>query len=158
VDAINRLPERNRFMKGLFAWVGFKVVTIDYDRDARNQGHTIWGFRKLWRFAVEGIVGFSTVPLKMATYVGLTCAVASFVYAVYFLAKTALFGEPIHGFPTLIISILILGGLQLMAIGILGEYVSRLFIESKARPLYLIEEFRPAVSSPPLWVAGARPW
>lgn len=116
------------------------------------------GFRKLWRFAVEGIVGFSTVPLKMATYVGLTCAVASFVYAVYFLAKTALFGEPIHGFPTLIISILILGGLQLMAIGILGEYVSRLFIESKAVPLYLIEEFRPAVSSPPLWVAGARPW
>ena len=158
VDAINRLPERNRFMKGLFAWVGFKVVTIDYDREARNQGHTKWGFRKLWRFAVEGIVGFSTVPLKMATYVGLTCAVASFVYAVYFLAKTALLGEPIHGFPTLIISILILGGLQLMAIGILGEYVSRLFIESKARPLYLIEEFRPAVSSPPLWVAGARPW
>jgi glycosyltransferase involved in cell wall biosynthesis len=158
VDAINQLPERNRFMKGLFAWVGFKNVMLEYDRDARAQGTTKWGVRKLWRFAVEGIVGFSTVPLKLATYVGLSCALASFVYAVYFLMKTAFFGEPIHGFPTLIISILILGGLQLTAIGILGEYVSRLFIEAKGRPLYLIEEFRPALTAPPLWTAGAGPW
>ena len=158
VDAVNRLPERNRFMKGIFAWVGFRTVTIDYDRDARVQGATKWGVRKLWRFAVEGIVGFSTVPLKLATYVGLICAAASFIYAVYFLLKTAVFGEPIHGFPTLIVSILTLGGLQLMAIGILGEYVSRLFMEAKGRPVYLIEEFRPAITSPPLWTVGARPW
>lgn len=158
VDAINRLPERNRFMKGIFAWVGFQNVTIDYDRDARSQGSTKWGFRKLWRFAIEGIVGFSAVPLKLATYVGITCALASFLYAVFFLVKTGLFGEPIHGFPTLIISILILGGLQLTAIGILGEYVSRLFVESKGRPLYLLQAFHPASSSPPLWAAGAQPW
>jgi glycosyltransferase involved in cell wall biosynthesis len=147
VDAINRLPERNRFMKGIFAWVGFDTVTLDYDRDARQLGTTKWGFRKLWRFAVEGIVGFSAVPLKLATYVGLACALASFFYAIYFLIKTVLFGDPIHGFPTLIVSVLILGGLQLTAIGILGEYVSRLFVESKARPLYLLKEFRPAAKN-----------
>ncbi|MBN8747658.1 MAG: glycosyltransferase family 2 protein [Variovorax sp.] len=147
VDAINRLPERNRFMKGIFAWVGFDTVTLDYDRDARQLGSTKWGFRKLWRFAVEGIVGFSAVPLKLATYVGLACALASFFYAIYFLIKTVLFGDPIHGFPTLIVSVLILGGLQLTAIGILGEYVSRLFVESKARPLYLLKEFRPAAKN-----------
>ena len=145
VDAINRMPERNRFMKGIFAWVGFDVVTLEYDRDARHVGASKWGMRKLWRFAVEGIVGFSVVPLKLATYMGIVCALASFFYAVYFLVKTALYGDPIHGFPTLIVSILILGGLQLTAIGILGEYVGRLFVESKGRPLYLLKDFQPSI-------------
>lgn len=156
VDAINRLPERNRFMKGIFAWVGFRTVTIEYDRHARQSGVTKLGVRKLWRFAVEGIVGFSTVPLRLATYVGTACAVASFLYAMYFFVKTALFGDPIHGFPTLIISVLILGGLQLTAIGILGEYVSRLFVESKARPLYLLRLYQPAGSPPAPWVSAGR--
>ena len=147
VEAINQLPERNRFMKGIFAWVGFDAVTIDYDREVRQVGSTKWGMRKLWRFAVEGIVGFSAVPLKMATYIGIGCALASLLYGVYFLTKTLFFSEAIEGFPVLIITALILGGVQLTAIGILGEYVGRLLVESKGRPLYLLKDFHPAAST-----------
>ncbi len=146
VKAINQLPERNRFMKGIFAWVGFKNVTIDYDRHARAEGHSKWHYRKLWRFAVEGITGFSVAPLKVATYSGLISALLAFIYASHFLIKTVFFGEPVHGFPTLIVSMLLLGGMQLMAVGVLGEYIGRIFLESKQRPLYLLEEYVQASS------------
>lgn len=149
VDAINRLPERNRFMKGIFSWVGFKSVTIPYHREPRADGQTKWSALKLWRLAVEGIVGFSAAPLRLATYVGISCAVLSFLYAIYFLGKTVFFGEPTHGFPTLIICMLSLGGIQLTAIGILGEYVGRLFMEAKQRPLFLLEDYVPAVGLSP---------
>lgn len=144
VAALNEMPERNRFMKGLFAWIGFAQVTIDYDREPRAAGQTKWRYRKLWGFALMGITSFSIVPLKMATYAGLLSAVGSFVYAIHFLVKTLTEGEPVRGFPTLIVTILLLGGLQLMATGILGEYVGRMFMESKHRPLYLIDSYRPA--------------
>ncbi len=142
VDAFNQLPEKNRFMKGLFAWIGYKQVTLDYDRDARAAGTTKWRYWKLWNFALEGITGFSVAPLKIATYVGLLTAMSAFIYAVVFMVKTLIWGEAVRGFPTLIVSMLILGGLQLMATGILGEYLGRLFIESKNRPLYLVDEFQ----------------
>ncbi len=144
VDALNQLQESNRFMKGLFAWVGYKQVTVDYDRQARAAGSTKWHYLKLWNFALEGITGFSVAPLKIATYAGFVSAAGAFIYALIFFIKTLIFGDPVHGFPTLIVTILMLGGLQLMATGILGEYLGRLFIESKQRPLYLLDEYSPA--------------
>ncbi|RQO36589.1 glycosyltransferase [Herminiimonas sp. KBW02] len=147
VDALNLLEERNRFMKGLFAWVGYKHVTLDYDRDARAAGTTKWRYWRLWNFALEGITGFSVAPLKIATYLGLVFSSMAFLYALYFLVKTLLIGESVRGFPTLIVTVMILGGLQLMAIGIIGEYLGRLFIESKRRPLYLLEQYQPPSQS-----------
>lgn len=144
VAALNLLPERGRFMKGLFAWVGFRQVTLDYDRAPRAAGSSKWRYWRLFNFAIEGITSFSTAPLKVATYVGLLSAALSFAYAVYFLVKTLLLGDSAQGFPTLIVCILLLGGLQLMAIGVLGEYLGRLFVEAKARPLYLIDVYTPA--------------
>lgn len=146
VDALNQLPERNRFTKGLFAWVGFDQVELDYDRDPRSAGRSKWSYWCLLNFAIEGITGFSTAPLRLATYAGGIAAVTAFLAGVYFLAKTLLLGDPVQGFPTLIVTVLLLGGCQLMAIGVLGEYLGRLFIESKQRPLYIIDEYQPAVS------------
>ena len=154
VDALNDLPERNRFMKGLFAWIGYVQVTVEYDRHPRAAGSTKWRYRKLWNFALEGITGFSVAPLKVATYVGFASAVVAFLYALQFIVKALTVGDPVAGFPTLIVSILGLGGLQLMATGILGEYVGRLFIESKQRPLYLIDQYAPA-TTPSLPVVAA---
>ena len=153
-DALNQLPERNRFMKGLFAWIGYAQVTLDYDRQPRAAGSTKWHYRKLWNFALEGITGFSIAPLKLATYAGFASAVGAFLYALNFLIKTLTVGEPVRGFPTLIVTILLLGGLQLMATGILGEYLGRLFMESKRRPLYLIDDYRPARHSALQSVSG----
>jgi glycosyltransferase involved in cell wall biosynthesis len=144
VVALNRMPESNRFMKGLFAWIGFPQVTLKYDRKARAAGTSKWPYWKLWNFALEGITSFSTVPLRVATYVGFTCAMTVFAYALYFFIKTAIWGDAVKGFPTLIEVVLLLGGLQLMAIGIVGEYVGRIYLESKRRPLYLMDSFKPA--------------
>ncbi|WP_114973634.1 glycosyltransferase family 2 protein [Rhodoferax ferrireducens] len=144
VDALNRLPESNRFMKGLFAWIGFPQVTLDYHRKARAAGLSKWPYWKLWNFALEGVTSFSTVPLRIASYVGFLSALGAFVYAIYFFVKTYIWGDPVKGFPTLIEFVLLLGGLQLMAIGIMGEYVGRMYLESKRRPLYLLDSFQPA--------------
>ncbi|MEO8119970.1 MAG: glycosyltransferase family 2 protein [Rhodoferax sp.] len=144
VDALNRLPESNRFMKGLFAWIGFPQVTLDYHRKARAAGLSKWPYWKLWNFALEGVTSFSTVPLRIASYVGFLSALGAFVYAIYFFVKTYIWGDPVKGFPTLIEFVLLLGGLQLMAIGIMGEYVGRIYLESKRRPLYLLDSFQPA--------------
>lgn len=145
VDALNSMPERSRFMKGLFAWVGFHQVTLDYDRAPRAAGTSKWRYWKLWNYALEGITSFSTVPLKIASYIGFICAAAAFVYALYFFGKTLWLGEPVQGFPTLILTILFLGGVQLMSIGVLGEYLSRMFNETKQRPLFLVDEYTPAM-------------
>ncbi len=140
VEALNQLPERNRFMKGLFAWIGYKQVTIEYDRHARAAGESKWPYLKLLNFAIEGITGFSVVPLRFASYAGFLTAVGALLYALYLLVKILTIGESVRGFPTLILTILIIGGLQLMAMGIIGEYLGRLFMESKRRPLYLLDE------------------
>ncbi len=144
VDALNQLPERNRFMKGLFAWVGFNQVTLEYDRAGRAAGMSKWPYWRLWNLALEGITAFSTAPLKVATYVGFLSASLAFFYGFYFFVKTLILGDVVQGFPSLIVTILFLGGLQLMGIGVLGEYVGRLFMESKNRPLYLLDYHRPA--------------
>jgi glycosyltransferase involved in cell wall biosynthesis len=144
VESLNLLPERNRFMKGLFAWIGYNQVTIEYDRHARAAGETKWPYLKLLNFAIEGITGFSVVPLRLASYAGFLTAFGAFIYALVLLVKTLTIGESVKGFPTLILTILILGGLQLMAMGIIGEYLGRLFMESKNRPLYLLDEYKAA--------------
>ena len=149
VQALNTLPEHNRFMKGLFAWVGYRQATIDYDRQPRAAGISKWHYRKLWNFALEGITGFTVVPLRLATWAGLLSALAAFFYALIFVCKTFLFGESVAGFPTLIVTILLLGGVQLLSIGILGEYIGRLFIETKQRPLFLLDYHNPSRPAPP---------
>ncbi len=141
VDALNQLPESNRFMKGLFAWIGYKQVVVEYARAPRAAGETKWPYFKLLNFAIEGITGFSVVPLRLASYAGFLTAFSAFVYALFLLVKTLTIGDSVKGFPTLILTILILGGLQLMAMGIIGEYLGRLFMESKRRPLFLIDEY-----------------
>ncbi len=138
VDALTRFPERSRFMKGLFAWIGFPCKEITYDRDGRYAGSTKWNYWRLWNFALEGITSFSVVPLKIASYVGFVTALVAFAYGVFVIGKTLLFGEPVRGYPTLVVLVLFLGGLQLMALGIIGEYLARMFIEVKQRPLYLV--------------------
>jgi glycosyltransferase involved in cell wall biosynthesis len=143
VAALRRFPERSRFMKGLFAWIGFPCREIEYDRDGRQAGETKWNYWRLWNFALEGITSFSAVPLKAASYVGFATALVAFAYGVYVIAKTLLYGDPVRGYPTLIVVVLFLGGLQLMALGIIGEYLARMFIEVKQRPLYLIQQFLP---------------
>lgn len=141
VDAINQLPERNRFMKGLFSWVGYKKTTIDYVRKPRLAGKTKWPYWKLWNFALDGITNFSTAPLKISAYIGFIFAFIAFFLGLSYLIKTMIYGDEVKGFPTLFLTILFLSGIQLISIGVIGEYISRIFIEIKGRPLYLIDEY-----------------
>lgn len=138
VDALGALPERTRFMKGLFAWVGFRQTTLDYQRDARFAGQTKWNYWRLWNLALEGITSFSSAPLKVASYVGLATAAYALGAGLYVFGKALLFGDPVAGYPSLMVTVLFLGGVQLIALGIIGEYVARMFVEVKARPLYLL--------------------
>jgi len=143
VRAINKLRESNRFMKGLFAWVGYKQKAIYFDRKKRAAGKTKWNMRKLFSFALDGITSFSYVPLKFATWIGVSVALFAFVYGLIVIAKTLIFGNDLPGYPSLMVVILFLGGIQLMALGIIGEYLGRLFEENKQRPLYLIDKYQP---------------
>ena len=140
MDGLLRLRESNRFMKGLFSWVGYRQKSVDYERQPRAAGETKWNYWRLWNFALDGITSFSTAPLRIATYLGLLTAIAAFVYGVTIIGKTLLFGEPVPGYPSLMVVVLFLGGIQLIALGIIGEYLGRLYEESKRRPLYLIDE------------------
>ena len=147
VRAVNKLRESNRFMKGLFAWIGYKQKAIYFDRKPRIAGTTKWNMRKLFSFAVDGITSFSYVPLKFATWIGTSVAVFSFIFGLYIIAKTLVFGGDPRGYPTMMVVILFLGGIQLMALGIIGEYLGRLFEENKNRPLYLIDKYQPPIDN-----------
>lgn len=140
VEALRALPERQRYMKGIFAWVGFRQTSVDFDRPPRVEGETSWPTLRLISHAVDGITSFSRTPLRLATYFGFLVALAAFCYGTWIVLKTLLFGDPVAGFPTLITVILFLGGVQLISIGILGEYVGRNYLESKQRPQYLIDD------------------
>jgi len=144
VDALAKLGETQRYMKGLFAWIGFPQTELLYDRDARAAGKTKWNYLKLWRLAIEGITSFSTAPLRLASYIGFLSAAGAFAFGFVVLIRTIVLGEPVSGYPTTILVILLLGGVQLMAIGILGEYVGRMYIENKRRPAYLVQAHRQA--------------
>ncbi|MCX5493866.1 glycosyltransferase family 2 protein [Kaistia dalseonensis] len=140
VDAVLRLRETNRFMKGLFAWVGFKTEYVEFVREKRSAGSSTWSYMRLLRFAIDGITGFSTVPLRMWSWLGFTIAILSFVYGVYFVVKALIIGDPVAGFPTLVAVILFLSGMQMIGLGVMGEYVGRLYMEAKQRPVYIARE------------------
>lgn len=143
VDALGQLRERHRFMKGLFAWIGFPSRAVPYDRAPRHAGASTWSYWRLWNFAIEGVTGYTVVPLKVATYLGLVIAFASGVYGVAIIVRTVLFGSDVPGYPSLLTVVLFLGGAQLMTLGVIGEYLGRIFNETKRRPLYLVEAYRP---------------
>jgi len=140
LDALAGLRERRRFMKGLFAWVGYRQCAIPYQREPRLAGASKFSYWRLWNFALEGITSFSTAPLRIATYLGVLAAMAAFVFGVVIIGKTLMYGDPVPGYPSLMTVVLFLGGVQLMALGMIGEYLGRLFDEAKQRPLYLIQE------------------
>lgn len=146
IEALAKLREQHRFMKGLFAWIGYPQVAVPYRREPRHAGKTKWNYWRLWNFALEGITSFTAAPLKLASYLGLVTALVAFAYAAIIVYKTLLFGEPVRGYPSLMVVVLFLGGVQLITIGILGEYIGRMFDETKNRPLYLVQEYRPADS------------
>jgi glycosyltransferase involved in cell wall biosynthesis len=143
VDAVVRLREHHRFMKGLFSWVGFRQTAIHYDRDPRHGGKTKWNYWQLWNFALEGITSFTVAPLKISTYLGIVTAAGAFVYGTVIIVKTLIFGADLQGYPSLMVVILFLGGVQLIVLGIIGEYLGRTFTETKNRPLYFVEQYLP---------------
>jgi polyisoprenyl-phosphate glycosyltransferase len=144
VDALKTLPERQRFMKGLFAWIGFRTATVDYTRRPRAAGTTKFSGWRLWNFALEGITSFSTVPLRVWTYVGATGALLTFLYALFITVRTLILGIDVPGYASLLVAILFLGSLQLLSIGLLGEYIGRVYLEIKQRPVYIVRrEFGP---------------
>lgn len=158
VDAVRSLRERHRFMKGLFAWVGYPQLAVQYRRESRHAGQTKWNYWRLWNFAIEGFTSFTIAPLKMATYLGAVVAMLSFGYATVIIYKTIAYGESVRGYPSLMVVVLFLGGVQLVSLGVIGEYLGRMFDETKRRPLYLISQYLPAHAKatcesdqPPTW-------
>ena len=140
IEAILSLPERNRFSKGLFSWVGFEVKYLEYPNIERQAGETSWSFTKLFDYAIEGLISFSDVPLTLASYVGLLSFVVAFVYGVYIVIRTLIFGAATPGWPSLAVLVVGMGGLQLLCLGIVGKYIGKIFIENKQRPMYILKE------------------
>ena len=140
VDVIRRMPERNRFMKGLFAWSGFKQAAVEYDRSPRAVGETKFRYWKLWTLALDGITSASTMPLRVWSYIGVVIAAFTLIYAVYVVLRTTFFGIDVPGYPSLMVAILFFGALQLISLGVLGEYVGRILIEAKNRPIYVVRD------------------
>ena len=141
IESLKMLRESERYTKGMFCWIGYKKDFVEFEQQERKAGTTSWYFWGLLSLAIEGIVSFTTFPLRIATIVGISTAVIAAIYMVYVLVKTIIWGDPVAGYPTLILIILFLGGLQLMALGIIGEYMGRVFIESKRRPVYIVREY-----------------
>jgi hypothetical protein len=138
VDVIRAMPERNRFMKGLFAWAGFRSASVAYRREERATGRTKFNYWKLWTLAIDGITSASTVPLRVWSYVGVTVALAGLAYAGFLIVRTLAFGVDVPGYSSLMVTLLFFGGLQLISLGVLGEYVGRILVETKRRPLYVV--------------------
>lgn len=143
IDALKRFRERGRFMKGLFAWVGFRTATVEYERAPRIADVSKFGFWRLWNFAIEGITGFSTLPLRVWTYFGFIVSLCAFIYGVFMLVRTLLYGNDVPGYASLMVSVMFLGGLQLMGLGVIGEYIGRVHQESKGRPIYIVRRTYP---------------
>lgn len=140
VDATLKLRERNRFMKGIFAWVGFRAVGVPYTRPSRAAGTTKFNYWKLWNFALDGLTSFSTAPLRIWTYIGVAVALGAIIYTVIIVLQTMIFGRDVPGYASLMVVMLLIGAVQLISLGVIGEYLGRLYIEAKQRPLYLVRE------------------
>lgn len=149
VEALGQLPERNRFMKGLFAWVGFRQARVDYTREARAHGTSKWSPWRLWNFGLDGITSASTVPLRIWSYVGAAVFLAALVYASFLIVRTMIYGADVPGYASLMVVLLFMGGINLLTLGIIGEYVGRIYTEVKARPLYLVRARAGFEDTPP---------
>ena len=141
IESLKLLRETERYTKGMFCWIGYHKTFVEFEQHERIAGASSWNFWSLLSLAIEGIVSFTTVPLRFASIFGAFAAFLAFLYMIYILIKTVIWGDPVGGFPTLISVILFLGGLQLLALGIIGEYIGRIFKESKKRPVYLVREY-----------------
>jgi glycosyltransferase involved in cell wall biosynthesis len=142
LDALRQLRERQRFMKGLFTWIGYRQTAVYYLREPRQAGATKWNYWRLLQLAIEGFTSFSTAPLRLATWVGVMASLLAFLFGIWVFGKALLFGDPVHGYPSLMVVVLFMGGVQMLALGVIGEYLGRNYAESKQRPLYFIEEQR----------------
>ena len=161
VNALRSLPERHRFMKGLFAWVGYRTVIVEYQREPRSAGKSKFSGWRLWNFALEGITSFSTVPLRSWTYIGLAIATLAFAYAGFIIVRTLWFGNPVPGYASLLAVVLFMGGIELIGIGVVGEYIGRIYHESKGRPVYLVRrryQTKTEISPLPVERGNARLW
>lgn len=141
IESLKQLRESERYTKGMYCWIGYKKTSIDFEQGERLAGTSSWNYKALFGLAVDGIVSFTTAPLKLATIVGFTISLLAFFYMIFIIIKTIFFGEVVAGYPTLLCVILFLGGFQLMALGIIGEYIGHIFNESKGRPVYLVREY-----------------
>lgn len=141
IEALKSLRESERYTKGMFCWIGFKKTSVDFEQKERIAGKSSWSFFGLFNLAIEGITSFTTAPLRLSSILGFIIAILSFILMLFHLIKTLIWGDPIQGFPTLVVIILFLGGIQLLSIGILGEYLGRVFNESKNRPVYIAREY-----------------
>jgi glycosyltransferase involved in cell wall biosynthesis len=142
IEALKSLPENQLFMKGLLSWVGFNTALVEYTRPKRIAGETKFNGWKLWNLALEGITGFSTVPLRIWSYLGGLISIFSFIFATYLIIDKIFFGNPVSGYPSIMVVILFLGGVQLIGIGVLGEYIGRIYMESKKRPTYIVNQIK----------------
>ena len=140
VNALNSFQERTRFMKGLYAWVGFKKIAVPFEVQARAAGKSSWGLGRLTELAITGITSFSDIPLRVWGFIGFLVSTVAFIYAIYVVTYTLIYGTDLPGFPSIIVAVMFLGGIQLLSIGILGEYIARIFTEVKCRPKYIIDE------------------
>lgn len=159
VDALNQFPERSRFMKGLFAWVGFEQCVVEYAREARHQGVSKWRYWRLWNFALDGITSSSTVPLRIWSYAGAGVAIMATLYALFLVARTLVLGVDVPGYASIMVAVLMFGGLNLLSLGVIGEYLGRTYTEVKGRPLYIVRETQgfSAAAERPVQVPGPRP-
>lgn len=144
VEALRQIRESQRYTKGMFSWIGYKKKEITYNRDPRVAGETKWNYFKLVDLAIEGIVSFTTSPLRFSTYTGLVVSFFAFAYMLYLVIRTLFFGTDLAGYPSMMAAILFLGGVQLLSLGVIGEYIGRIFNETKNRPLYFVEEYHPS--------------
>lgn len=141
VEALKSFPEKERYTKGMFSLIGFKKIAIEFDRDSRVAGETKWSYFKLIDLAIEGITSFTIAPLRVATFIGVIAALLAFIYAIFIVIRTFIYGVDVPGYASLICVILLIGGIQLISLGIIGEYLGRIFVEVKNRPLYFVEEY-----------------
>ncbi|HSW91535.1 MAG TPA: glycosyltransferase family 2 protein [Candidatus Saccharimonadales bacterium] len=142
VEALKQFRESQRYTKGMFSWIGYKKKELLYDRDPRAAGETKWNYSKLINLAIDGITSFTTAPLRISSLLGILVSFAAFIYIVFLVVRTMISGSDLAGYPSMMAVILFLGGVQLLSLGIIGEYIGRIFNETKKRPLYLVEEYR----------------
>jgi glycosyltransferase involved in cell wall biosynthesis len=140
VDSILTLKEYNRFSKGLFSWVGYKTKYLEYHNRQRVAGETSWSFWSLLKYSIDGIINFSTVPLQLATFLGILSSLVAVIYMIVIVIRTVVYGDSVSGWPSLVSIVLLIGGIQLFALGIIGQYIGKIYSETKQRPIYIIKE------------------